>query len=160
MLLLSARAFIVAVGLSFSETMSGSYCFIGSRRGEGSLMFRIDAFSRNLFETLRTGQVAVTGYVEMEGVAKHAALEGQMTIKPLLARLIRYEFGFRGDDDSTYFYSGCKTIRHLRPKKTWTTLPGSIFDADRQEIATSVTRFDPEDLIPFLRSYRFPRLSA
>ena len=98
-----------------------------------------------------------TGYVEAEGMADRAAFEGVMVVEPMLRRRIHYSFNFEGDDGSRYRYAGHKTIRHLDPVSSWTTLRGSIFDSAGQEVATSTTRFDPRELWRFLRSYELLR---
>ena len=146
-------------GFRFSENMYGSYQALKEPADERRFCFHFDVVSRDLWRTLRDGRAEATGTVEAEGLARRAPLEGFIIIKPLVRRLIRYEFDFTADDGLSYHYAGQKTIRHLRPATTWTTLPGTIYDADAREFARSVTRFDLGEMIPFLRSFR-PRLRS
>jgi hypothetical protein len=141
------------IGLKFSETMAGSYRPLEGDGAEHSLVFHIDATSHNLWKTLRDGRVEATGYVEAEGLAERAPIEGFMVIKPLVSRFIRYEFSFTGDDGARYRYVGQKDIRHTNPLRSWTRLPGALFDADGKRIADSVLYFDVKTLPPFLRSF-------
>ena len=144
----------IRLGFRFSENMYGSYRPVAGPAGERSFRFHFDVASGDLWKTLRLGRAQATGTVDAEGLATHAPLEGFIVIKPLVSRLIRYEFDFTGDDGASYHYAGEKTIRHLHPIATWTTLPGAIYDADAREFARSVTRFDLGELLPFLWSFR------
>lgn len=137
--------------------MYGTYRATSAPERERRLMFHIDATSREWRQAIRDGRVDASGFVEAEDLAAHAPLAGFMIIKPLVRRLIHYEFEFRGDDGAAYRYVGRKTIRHLSPLRTWTTLPGSIVDAAGREIAHSVTRFDTRELGAFLRSFKLVR---
>ena len=38
--------------------------------------------------------------------------------------------------------------------RTWTTLPGAIYDADGKMLYESTSRFDLTELLPFIRSYQ------
>ena len=104
------------------------------------------------------GRAEATGYVEAEGLAERAELAGFIVIRPLVARTIRYEFHFYGDDGSRYRFAGEKTIRHLHPIRTWTTLPGALYDAEDRAIAHSLSHFDLKELGPFLRSFKLARV--
>jgi hypothetical protein len=145
------------MGFRFSENMYGTYQSASAPDRERRFMFHIEAVSRDWRRTIRDGRVEATGFVEAEGLASHAPIEGFMIIKPLVQRLIHYEFEFLGEDGASYRYAGRKTIRHLSPLRTWTTLPGSILDAAGRETARSVTRFDTREFGAFLRSFRFVR---
>jgi len=144
----------MGLGFGFSENMYGSYTRSDEPEVERSFRFHFDVISHDLWRTLRDGRAEATGYVEAERLAKHAPLKGFIVIKPLIARVIRYEFDFTGDDGAAYHYAGQKTIRHLNPASTWTTLPGALYRDDASEFAESTTRFDMDELIPFLRSFR------
>ncbi|MCA9772390.1 MAG: hypothetical protein KC466_08275 [Myxococcales bacterium] len=144
----------MALGFEFSEEMSGTYHRVGEPTEEHPFVFRVKAEAASLVRNLFDGKAAMTGTVEMAGVAERAALKGTLTMKPLLARFIRYEFDFTGDDGRAYHYAGEKTINHFRPGRSWTTLPGSVWDAEGKEVAKSVTYFDMKTLVPFLRSWK------
>jgi hypothetical protein len=91
--------------------------------------------------------------VEAEGLAMRARIEGFLIVKPLLSRFIRYQLDFIGDDGARYRYAGQKTIRYTDPVRTWTTLPGAIYDERGDMIGESMLRFDPRTLGSFLRSF-------
>lgn len=145
------------IGFRFEENMYGSYHLVREPGAERRFAFHYEVASRELWRTLRSGRAEATGWVEAEGLAAHAELVGFIVIKPLVARFIRYEFDFRGDDGTSYHYAGEKTIRHLHPLRTWTTLPGALYDAEGEEIARSLARFDTQEMGPFLRSFQLAR---
>lgn len=144
----------MGVGLRFTENMYGSYQPLEQGQAPRRFVFHLEAQSESLLRTLGNGRVETTGWVEAEGLAARSGLAGFMIMRPLLARFIEYDFGFIGDDGRRYRYSGSKTIRHLHPRKSWTTLTGSIYDGDEREIATSVVRFDLAELRSFVAGFR------
>jgi hypothetical protein len=141
------------LGLRFSETMAGTYRLEHDGGEERHLVFHIDATTHDLWKTLRDGRVEAAGFVEAEGLAMRARIEGFLIVKPLLSRFIRYQLDFIGDDGARYRYAGQKTIRYTDLVRTWTTLPGAIYDEDGEKIADSTLRFDPRTLGHFLRSF-------
>ena len=146
------------LGFRFNENMVGSYRLLREPDAERRFAFHYDVVSPGLWRTLRDGRAEATGYVEAEGLAERAELAGFIVIKPLVARCIRYEFHFFGDDGSRYRFAGEKTIRHLHPIRTWTTLPGALYDAEDKEIAHSLAHFDLKEVGPFLRSFKLTRV--
>jgi len=145
-------------GFRFAENMYGSYRYLSEGAEPRRFKFHVDAVSDSLVRTLRDGQVKATGFVEADGMAARAPLEGVMIVEPIVRRRIDYRFGFTGDDGTRYRYAGFKTIRHLDPVESWTTLHGKIFDGAGREVATSTTHFDASELLSFLRSYELVRL--
>ena len=150
----------MALGVAFNENMYGTYRRLDNGAGEQPFVFHVDALSTDLFQTLRDGRVQTSGFVEAPGLATHSSIRGFMIIKPAIRRIVRYEFDFTADDGQLLHFAGEKTIRHLSPMRTWTTLPGSIHDASGREIAHCVTRFRVEELGTFLRTFRLQRPSA
>ncbi len=146
------------LGFRFNENMYGSYRLLREPEMARRFAFHYDVVSPGLWRTLRDGRAGATGYVEAEGLAERAELAGFIAIKPLVARFIRYEFDFSGDDGTRYRFAGEKTIRHLHPVRTWTTLPGALYDAEGKEIAHSLAHFDLKELGPFLRSFKLARV--
>lgn len=142
------------IGLRFAENMYGSYSPVDSQGKPKQFTFHVEARSESLLRTLLNGRVETTGWVEAEGLAARSELTGFMIMRPLLSRFIQYDFGFIGDDGKRYRYSGTKTIRHLQPRTSWTTLVGSIYDSDEREIATSTTHFDLGELRSFIAGFR------
>jgi len=145
------------LGFRFDENMAGSYRLLREPEAERRFAFHYNVVSPGLWRTLRDGRAEATGYVEAEGLAERAELAGFIVIRPLVARVIRYEFHFCGDDGSRYRFAGEKTIRHLHPIRTWTTLPGALYDAEDKQIAHNLVRFDLKEVGPFLRSFKLAR---
>ena len=143
------------LGLRFQENMYGHYEVLEGEAGRKRRFdFHWEAETRDLLGSLRDGRGEGTGWVEAEGLAEHAGLEGFMVVKPLVQRFIRYEFHFIGDDGRRYCFKGQKAIRHLHPASTWTTLPGEIFDDQGKVWARSLSRFRFGEALPFLLSFR------
>ena len=46
----------------------------------------------------------------MDGFASARPLDGELTIDPLIGKLIRYEFGFAADDGARYRFVGQKDV--------------------------------------------------
>jgi hypothetical protein len=146
------------LGFRFNENMVGSYHLLREPEAARRFAFHYDVVSPGLWRTLRDGRAEAAGTVEAEGLAERAELAGFIVIRPLVARTIRYEFHFSGDDGSRYRFAGEKTIRHLHPIRTWTTLPGALYDAEDRAIAHSLSHFDLKELGPFLRSFKLARV--
>lgn len=140
--------------LAFAETMSGTYEPIDQPGHRRPFRFQVDVRAPSLFRHLRDGKAALSGTVEAPPLAARAALTGQITIRPVGGRFIRYEFEFPGDDGARYTFAGQKDIEWLDLVRTWTTLPGEIRQGDRV-IATCDARFDLKDGLAFARSFRF-----
>lgn len=143
------------VGVSFDENLYGTYHPIGQAHDRRTLMFRLRATSDNLARTLLWDRrVELEGLVEAEGLAHHATARGDLVIQPILRRRMSYRLEFRSDAGELLRYEGTKTIRHLEPLSTWTTIKGNIFDLAGQRRFESEARFDLTELLPFLQSYR------
>lgn len=142
-------------GVQFDENMYGTFHPVAKPGDPRPFMFHVSATAPSLRRViLGDGRMDTSGYVQADGFATRAPLSGQLVIRPLLGRFIRYEFEFTANDGARYRYAGEKTIRHLKPKQSWTTLPGSIYDAGGAKIYDSESRFDLTELLPFLRSYQ------
>ena len=76
-------------------------------------------------------------------------------MRPVLGRIIRYEFSFTGDDGKAYRFAGQKDIRWLDPVRTWTELPGEVSDEGGRVVGRAMTYFDlKRDGLSFVRSFR------
>ena len=140
--------------LSFNETMSGTYEPIDDPGKRHPFKFTIDVHAPSFWRHLRDGKAELEGVVEAPHLAESAHLTGQITIRPIGQRIIRYEFEFVGDDGKRYSFAGQKDIEWLDLLRTWTTLPGEIREGDRV-VATCDTRFDVKgDGLSFVRSFR------
>lgn len=144
------------IGFKFKETMYGHYeASEGPDAGrKRRFVFLWEVNTGSLLGMLRGERTGATGWVEAEGLAEHATLEGSFVLKPVVQRFIRYDFTFTGDDGHRYRFEGQKELRHLHPARTWTTLPGAIFDDREMLRARSLSRFRFSKLLPFLFSFR------
>ncbi len=141
-------------GVRFDENMYGTFHRVGCPDDPRPFMFHLVAQAPTVRGLIWNGRMRANGHVQADGFARHAKLTGELTIRPLVRRIVRYEFEFTADDGKTYRYAGQKSIRHLNPMRTWTTLPGAIYDADGKMLYESTSRFDLTELLPFIRSYQ------
>lgn len=138
-------------GFHFRETMSGSYRRDGVER---PMRFTVTARAGSLWSHLRDRKAKLDGEVTMDGFASARPLEGEITIDPLLGKLIRYEFTFAADDGARYRFIGQKDVTLKDPVGSMTTLPGQVLALDGKQIATALLTFDKKDLPSFLGTWR------
>jgi hypothetical protein len=140
-------------GFHFKETMSGTFT-PESGAGERAIRFTITARARSWLKHLRDHKAEISGELDMEGFATRAPISGELTINPLLGKVIRYEFEFTGDDRKHYRFAGQKDVTIADPVGSMTTLPATITDGGGRTVATCNLRFDTRDLPGFLGSFR------
>jgi hypothetical protein len=145
-----------SIGFRFKENMYGHYvAFEGPAAGkELPFTFRWELEYRSLLGMLRGEPTEAGGWVEAQGLARHADLEGIFEMKPFSERFIRYTFRFAADDGRVFRFEGQKNIRYLHPLRTLTTLPGAILDADGRRLSGAVVRFRLGELLTFLLTFR------
>lgn len=143
------------VGFEFRETMSGAYTLVGRPGEEKRIKFTLRAVAEDALRHLRDGLTRVEGTLEMEDFADEAPVSGTLQIAPITQRVIRYEFGFLGNDGQPYRLVGQKDIRLANLVASMTTLPATIFDAGGRPVARTTVKFDLQnDLLPFLVSWK------
>ena len=138
-------------GFHFRETMSGTFARDGVER---PMHFTVTARAGSLLAHLRDRKARLDGEVTMEGFATARTLEGEITIDPLLGRMIRYEFTFAADDGQRYRFVGQKDVTLRDPVGSMTTLPAQVLALDGKLVATAQLAFDKKDLPRFLRTWR------
>ena len=138
-------------GFHFRETMSGTYTRDGVDR---PMRFTVTARAGSLLAHLRDRKARLDGEVTMEGFATARPLDGELTIDPILGKLIRYEFTFAADDGARYRFLGQKDVTLKDPVGSMTTLPGQILALDGKQIATAHLTFAKKDLPSFLSTWR------
>jgi hypothetical protein len=142
-------------GFEFSEVMGGTYALRSAPDDHRRMVFSIHVVADSALRHLRDGKMAMTGTLEMDGFADDVPVAGTLTMLPFTKRLIRYEFTFTGNDGQPYRFAGQKDIRFRDLRRSFTTLPGAVYDAQGREIATALTRFDLRaDLFQFVASWR------
>ena len=139
-------------GFSFDETMAGTM----TRDGKTvPFSFTVHVHAPSTLRHLRDGKASMRGILEAPGLAAASECAGTMTLRPLIARIVRYELTFVGDDGKRYHFTGQKDIRWLDALRTWTTLPGEITDDSGKVVATCDTKFDyKSDWMQFVTSWK------
>jgi hypothetical protein len=139
-------------GFHFKETMSGTY-----ERDDGvarPMHFTVTARAESMLNYLRDRKARLEGDVTMDGFATAKPLDGEITIDPLIGKLIRYEFTFAADDGARYRFVGQKDVTIKDPVGSMTFLPGQVLGLDGKRIATAKLEFDKKDLPKFLSTWR------
>ncbi|MFI0207009.1 MULTISPECIES: tocopherol cyclase family protein [Streptomyces] len=98
------------------------------------------------------------GRVRIVGAADDREATGEITISPFAQRRIRYRIAFKLDTGRRVVLEGWKSIQLLRPVRSMTTLPVTLYE-DESVVGTGVLRFPLTTLIPFLLSFRRPHLA-
>lgn len=146
-------------GFRFEETMRGSWYLLSKPQEERAIEFSIEARVDNLRRFARDLVARIQGVVTLEGMCKHANLDGTLAMKLLRENRLAYDFSFTADDGKRYRIRGEKNMVALGLLESLTTLPASLYDAEDNEIGRVVVRFDLRaDWRKFLFSFR-PRLS-
>ena len=127
---------------------------------ERAIEFSIEARVDNLRRFARDLVARIRGVVTLEGLCKHANLDGTLAMKLLRENRLAYDFSFSADDGKRYRIRGEKNMVALGLMESLTTLPASLYDGEDNEIGRVVVRFDlRSDWRKFLFSFR-PRLSV
>ena len=143
------------LGFEFQEVMSGTYTRTGQPSQTGTLRISARARAADALQHLRDGMVSLEGTLDMEKVADDVPITGTMEIRPVLGKVIRYDFSFTGNDGQPYRFSGQKDIRLSDLLGSMTTLRGAVTDAGGEQIASATLKFDVKaDLLPFLVSWK------
>ena len=142
-------------GFKFDETMSGWYALTDAPEERNPLSFTVRAQADSLLRYLQDQRMRLEGTLEARGLADHVPIEGTMILAPLTRGIIRYEFGFTGNDGHPYRFAGQKNVSLRSLVRTLVELPAEILDAGGSVVANSLTRFDlRSDLLQFLASWR------
>lgn len=143
------------MGFQFAETMEGTIEWDAEPGVRRPFRFEVTAEAASTRAHLRDGKAVLRGIVTAPPLAGAARAEGEITIRPLGEKIIRYELRFVGDDGAPYELVGQKDIRFRSPLQSFTSLPGEILDQEHRRIGTCLTRFDlKRDLWSFVRSFR------
>jgi hypothetical protein len=95
------------------------------------------------------------GMAHIDGLARNAPAIGTLELSPFRRRLARYTFTFMADDGEEYRFDGWKSMG-WDPRRSWTTLPGKLYDSHGDVVATATLRFSFRHHFPGLvRSFRF-----
>ena len=95
------------------------------------------------------------GTCNIDGVARDAPAVGTLELAPFRLRLARYTFTFTADDGKEYRFDGWKSTG-WNPRRSWTTLPGRVYDANGDVWATATLHFSFRHHFPgLMQSFRF-----
>ena len=149
------------ISFAFEETMTGTYQKVaGSGTEEWPFTVHFRAQAPGLLSYARTHLLELTGTVKAPGLAKEAEVRGTLFVSLLLHGVIRYEFGFTGDNGQPYRYLGQKDIKVSELLRSMTNLSGVIRDSKLKDVARVKLHFDLKtQLLPMLFSFR-PQLFA
>jgi hypothetical protein len=151
--------------IRITETMRGQHHFVDPELGEPldrSLHFRIDwsGEPKTALNPLDSGFMTfdAAGVIDVEGLTKgEIPCAGSLRVDYFRGRTITYELDFEANGDR-FRYVGQKVgVNLLRPVeliKTHTTCYGTITREDGRIVSKSVTHFEPDELVPFVASFR------
>ena len=143
------------MGFQFAETMAGTVVWDAEPGVAHPFSFEVTAEAASMRAHLHDGEATLRGVIHAPPLARAAAAEGVITIRPIGRRIVRYELRFTGDDGRRYELIGQKDIRWRSLLDSWTHLPAEIFGPEHRRIGTCDTRFDlKRDGWSFLRSFR------
>jgi nucleoside-diphosphate-sugar epimerase len=153
---LSGRREANVLGFSFEEVMEGTLTRPGERF-DRPFRFEFRVCSPTLTGFFTGVKAEATGSVRIDGLAKDAPARGTLELSPFRKKTMRYDFDLVGKDGKSYRFEGQKMIRWLDAVRSWTTLPGIVYDEERKIWGTAILRFEKRHLRPLLRSIRFHR---
>ncbi|WP_265559697.1 hypothetical protein [Streptomyces hygroscopicus] len=142
-------------GTAFAETMLGTLLLPGKtepRRVRLDLTVRAE----QVLAPHRTTNARVSGRVRIQGLADDPDATGEMEISPIARRRILYRVRFTAAG-RRHLLMGWKSVSLRRPLTSMTVLPYGVY-VDGQQVGHGTLRFPlASRLVPFLRSWRFPR---
>jgi hypothetical protein len=142
------------LGFTVSEVMEGSL----RRPGENfdrPFRFDLGVVFPALWRILLVAVGRARGTAHVDGIARDAPAVGTLELAPFRRRMARYTFTFTADDGHEYRFDGWKSMGwNLR--RSWTTLPGTVYDGDGEVWATATLHFSFRHHFPGLvQSFRF-----
>jgi hypothetical protein len=141
---------------TFSEVMSGP-ARLRDEPGQRPLRLELDVTCPGLLLLWNDTEATMTGRVSMAGVADDPEANGTMQIAPLRRRRLRYQLAFRAIDGQLMRLDGWKSVSLLRPLRSMTRLPATLYAENGSVLGEAQLRFDLRDLPKFLASFRYRR---
>lgn len=148
-----------------TETMQGDHHFVDAELGDPSdrpFLFRID-WSASPLDAFNPGSprfmtFEASGVMDVEGLtAGETPCSGSLTVDYLQSQTITYDLLFEAKGREHRYLGrkvGVDLRRPLELVKTHTTCYGTISREDGRIVSKSVAHFVPEELFPFLTSFR------
>lgn len=132
----------MTAGFRFEETMRGTYYLLERPEDERAMEFSIEARVDNLRRFALDPTARIRGVVTLEGLCKHANLDGTLGLKLLKENRLPYDFTFTAEDHKKYRVRGEKNFMPAGIISSLTTLPASLYDEADREIGRATLRFD------------------
>ncbi len=145
-------------GFQFEERMSGTYRPIGAANGQAAqsypIEFQAQVSATSVLEYIKNGKAQLWGTLHAYRLADGVPVHGEMEIRPVTGRIIRYQMYFTGDDGKPYILHGEKRLRLAQLRHTLTHLPVGIRDDAGATVAEGALDFNlRSDWFSFLRSW-------
>ncbi|MFJ3923273.1 hypothetical protein [Streptomyces sp. NPDC090022] len=145
-----------ARGTRFRETMLGTLHLDGEDRAR-PLRLDLRAAADRPLRPAGSTEATLTGRVRVRGWADDPHAAGTLEISPLARRRIRYRLAFTAAGRPVAL-DGWKSVDPLRPLRSMTVLPFTLYGGDAAPVGSGTLRFPlTTQLLPFLASFRFPR---
>lgn len=141
---------------TFSEVMAGPARLRASDR-QRRLRLELDVVAPGLLKLWADTEAAMTGRAFLDGVVDDPAAIGTMHIAPIRRRRLRYQLTFQATDGQPLRLDGWKSVSFLRPLRSMTTLPVTVYAADGSVFGEALLKFDLRDMPRFLGSFRYRR---
>jgi hypothetical protein len=141
---------------TFSEVMAGPARLTGASE-QRPLRLELDVTCPGLLKLWADTEATLTGRVSLPGTADDPHAVGTLQIAPLRRRRLRYQLAFRAEDGRPLRLDGWKTVRFLRPLRSMTTLPATLYEADGSVLGEALLKFDVRDLPSFRAGFRYRR---
>lgn len=149
----------MTMGMRFTEAMVGTWRRAGGDR-DLPIRFDVTADTSTLLKPRGTVTGRLAGTLSAGDLVDDASATGTIEVSPLQHRRIRYVLDFADDGGAPYRFDGWKSIDWLRPLSTWTTLPGTVHDADGAVVGSATLRFPLRDTPALAASVRLVRRGA
>ncbi len=143
-------------GMRFAEAMAGHWRRSGSEQ-DLPIRFDVTAETSTLLKPLGTVTGTLSGTLTAGDLVDAAPATGTIEVSPVEHRRIRYTLDFADRSGRPWRFDGWKSIDWLRPLATWTTLPGTIYDADGSAAGAATLRFPLRAAPSLLASMRLVR---
>ncbi|MFE5549557.1 hypothetical protein ACFQ71_37905 [Streptomyces sp. NPDC056534] len=139
---------------SFRETLLGTVTVDGHQR---SIRLDLKVEADGLLRPWRTVQARVAGKARVGGLADGAVVSGEMEISPVARQRVYYRISFRAGGRNLTL-EGWKSVTALRPVRSLTVLPFTLYEENGKQAGTGTLRFPlTTSLVPFLTSFRLHR---
>ena len=144
------------LGYKFQERMMGTWRQKGASFDQ-PYRFDLVSIAPSFGSLARDQLLYLDGELTLGGLAEKVHATGTLKFTPWVRRRLEYELDFIADDGQRYHVSGFKTIRHLNPFKTWTTLPSRVLDAAGNVVGEGTALFPASEFLPLVFSFRLTR---